>query len=167
MAKFQQVGWKPADVEIRPVEEAAVGRRDEPHVRRGKDRSPRNFRSEQRWRARPSVLQRAANVREFFGIDARLILRAIAVEEKEHQRPDDAQQGENVEDPAPAPCVHDDDGKRRRDHHRKAAETMGYTLDEAALGFWKPKLHRAACRWKGAGFAQTKGEADREERSRA
>src|SRR5205085_7615230 len=112
----------------------------------------------------PSVLQRAANVREFFGIDARLILRAIAVEEKEHQRPDDAQQGENVEDPAPAPCVHDDDGKRRRDHHRKAAETMGHTLDEAALGFWKPKLHRAACRWKGAGFAQAKGEADREER---
>jgi hypothetical protein len=100
---------------------------------------------------------------EFFGIDARFVLRTIAVEEKEHQRPDDAQHGENVEYPAPAPCVHDHNREQRRNHHGEAAETMGHALDESALGFWKPKLHRAACRWKGTGFSQTKGKADRKE----
>src|ERR1700722_1412322 len=101
---------------------------------------------------------------EFCRVDARLIFRTVAIETKEYQRPQDAQQREKVKDPAPAPCVHDHNGNQRRNRDRETAETMRHALDETALGFWKPELHGAACRRKGASLSQPKDEADREKR---
>src|ERR1700740_1674343 len=106
-------------------------------------------------------------MREFFGIDARFILRTIAIKQQEDQRPDEPDQREAIENPAPSPCVHDDHGDQRRNRDGEAAETMGHALDESALGLWKPKLHRAACRRKRTGFSETKGEADHKERGSA
>src|ERR1700733_3288828 len=97
---------------------------------------------------------------KFCSVDARLIFRTVAIEIKEYERPQEAQQRKNVEDPAPAPCVHDHNGNQRRDRDRETAETMRHALDEAAFGFWKPELHGAARRRKGAGLSQAKDEAD-------
>src|SRR5260370_39806775 len=104
---------------------------------------------------------------EFFGIDARFILGAIAIEEKEDQGPDDAQQCETIENPAPAPWVQDHNGEQRRDHDGEAAETMEYARDETALGFWKPKVPREAFRRAGTGLCPSQGAAEYETWRRA
>src|ERR1700728_4794155 len=106
-------------------------------------------------------------MRELRGVDARLILRAITIEVKENQRPEDAEQCKAVENPAPAPRLHDRHGDQRCNRDREPAEAMGHALDEATLGFWKPELHGAARRWKGAGFSETKSKADHKQRRRA
>src|ERR1700732_5380690 len=103
MTKLEEIGRKPADVEISAIEEAAIGRCDEPHVGRSENRAPRNFRSYQRCGAGFTVRRQSTDISELFGIAAHFFLGAIAIEEEKHDRPDDAQQRENVENPAPAP----------------------------------------------------------------
>ena len=106
-------------------------------------------------------------MRKFRSVDARFIFRTIAIEIEKHHRPGDAQQRKYVENPAPAPCVHDHDGNQRRNRDGEPAKAMRHTLDEATLGFWKPELHGAAGRRECAGFSQAKGEADHNQRRRA
>src|SRR5580692_4779808 len=121
---FPQISWIPRQVEVRSKEKAEIAERDEPHVGRKKNSFPGSREPCDGRRLNGSIRIDAADAGQLHTIDTFVVLRKIAVEKVEGNRPNNTQRSENIENCAPSEGEQNAAGNKWGDRYGEAAEEM-------------------------------------------